>query len=191
MKFWFIATQRVEVRKFYIIDVLLVIMTWNATEIGVAFGESINGLSAIIGIVGSILTIISAYYWFCDRKNARKATLYFPLYLACRGIIEIVKDNNVVGVDRSKDLLASCARTLDDIVYTHGSIIHLKGGCDLNNFIDLNKAVDETLGFVEGGRSQDELETKFASPEFKKVKNYAEPLLLKCKEEVKILRELS
>lgn len=191
MKFWLIAPSKSpESQRFYTIDALLVSMAWNATEIGVALGESISWLSGIIGIVGSMLAIISARYWFRDRKNARKATLYFPLYLACRGIIDLVKDNNAVGVDRSKDLLASCARTLDDIVYTHGSIIHLKEVCDLNNFIDMKKAVDETLGFVEGGRSRDELETKFASPEFKKVKNYAESLLLKCKEEVKILREL-
>ena len=170
-------------------------MAWNATEIGVALGGSINWLSAIIGIVGSMLAIISAYYWFCDRKNARSATLYFPLFLACRGIVEIIENHDKtdrhdgLGEDRSRNLFASCARTFDEIVYTHGSIIHLKGADDLNTFLFLKEAVDENLALVER-LNWAALVGKFKRNELVEVKSCATTLLSRCKEEVNDLKEL-
>nr|QNO47881.1 hypothetical protein LLFONJKP_00002 [Methanosarcinales archaeon ANME-2c ERB4] len=164
-------------------------MDWNTTEFAVTSGESINWLSTVIGIVGSILAIVSAYFLLCDRKNMRKATLYFPLFLACRGIVEIVKDHATMGEDRSRDLFVSCAMTLDKIVYTHGSIIHLKRADNLDTFLSLKDAIDENLGFVEN-ESWADLKEKFKSDEFTKVESYANTLLSRCKEEVRSIREL-
>jgi len=163
---------------------LLYILT--AMEFAVTLGESINWLSIIIGIGGVLFGI---YIWFYDRANARKATLYFPLFLACRGIIEIIKDHETLGDDRSRNLFASCARTLDEIVYTHGSIIHLKSVDDLNTFLSLKKAIDENLGFIEQ-RNWAALKDRFKSNELKEVESYANTLLSRCKEEVKNIKKL-
>lgn len=160
-------------------------MNWSITEFAVTLGETINWLSIIIGIAG---TLFGVYIWFYDRKNARKATLYFPLFLACCGIVEIIKDHDTLGENRSRDLFASCARTLDDIVYTHGSIIHLKSVDDLDTFLSLKKAIDENFEFIEQ-RNWAALKDRFKSDEFKEVESYANTLLSRCKEKVKKLPE--
>lgn len=171
-------------------DVPLVIMAWNATEIGVALGESINWLNAIIGIVGSMLAIISAYYWFCDRKNARAATLYVPLSWVCRGVIKINGDiQDKLDADHHKKIFALFVRALDNIVYTHGSIIHLKSAVDRKNIEDLKDVIDKTFGFIEKKPSLEELRNWFASSEFKRCEGYAEALQSTCEQEVKILRD--
>ncbi len=94
-----------------------------------------------------------------------------------------------MGEDCSRNLFASCAKTLDEIVYTHGSIIHLKRADDLDAFISLKKAIDENLEFIEQ-RNWVALKGKFKSDEFKEIKSYANTLLLRCKEEVKDIKEL-
>jgi predicted membrane channel-forming protein YqfA (hemolysin III family) len=149
-------------------------------------GESINWFSVIIGIAGALFGI---YIWFYDRKNARKATLYFPLFLACRGVIELIKNHETLGEDRSRNLFASIAKTLDDVVYTHGSIIHLEKVDDLRIFLSLKKAIDENLEFIEQ-RNWAALKDKFKSEELKEVKSYATFLLARCEEEVKEIKEL-
>ena len=158
-----------------------------AMDFAVTLGKSINWLSIIIGIVGALFGI---YIWFYDRANARKATLYIPLFLACRGIIEIIKDPDKLGDDRSRNLFASCARTLDEIVYKHGSIIHLKRVEDLSTFLSLKDAIDENVDFVEK-ESWADLKEKFKSNAFEEViDSYANTLLSRCKEEVKELKKL-
>jgi len=101
---------------FYSVVIIFVGLLYGLTamEFVVTLGKTINWLSIFIGIVGALFGI---YIWLYDRANARKATLYFPLFLACRGIIEIIKDPEKLGDDRSRNLFASCARTLDEIVY--------------------------------------------------------------------------
>ena len=159
-----------------------------ANESAVTLEKTINWPSIILGIVGALGVLFSVYIWFYDRKNARKATLYFPLFLACRGIIGIIKDHEKLGDDRSRYLFASCARTLDEIVYKHGSIIHLKRVDDLSTFLSLKDAIDENIDFVEK-RGWGVLKSKF-SDEFKEVESYANTLLSRCKEEVKELKKL-
>ncbi|MCZ7384773.1 MAG: hypothetical protein O8C67_00505 [Candidatus Methanoperedens sp.] len=167
-------------------------MDLNITNLAVNPRESIN-LSTIVGIVGGVIGILGAasgaYIWFVDRKNMRKATLYYPLYLACRGITEILKDPNALGEDRCRALFASCAKTLDEIVYTNGSIIHLKRVNDLNMFLSMKKSIDENLEFIKTKHWTNLIE-KFKSKEFTKVKDYAEVLLLRCKEEVKEFKKI-
>lgn len=161
-------------------------MDFNATEFAVTLGESINWTSTIIGIAVGIFGI---YIWFYDRKNMRKATLYFPLFLACRGIIDIMKDTDALGEIRCRNLFASCAKTLDEIVYTHGSIIHLEKVNDLKIFLSMKKGIDENLEFIQG-RSWSAMKDKFKSEELREVENNAKTLLLRCKEEVKDIRDL-
>lgn len=119
----------------------------------------------------------------------RKATLYYPLYLACRGITEILKDPNALGEDRCRALFASCAKTLDEIVYTNGSIIHLKRVNDLNTFLSMKKSIDENLEFIQE-RNWAAMKDRFDSKELKEVEKYANTLLSRCKEEVKEIRDL-
>ena len=155
-------------------------------EFAVTLGESINWLSIIIGIAG---TLFGIYIWFYNRENAKKATLYFPLFLASRGIIEIIKNHETLGEERSRKLFASCAKTLDEVVYTHGGIIHLKRVDDLRTFISLKKAIDDNLQFIQD-RHWAALKDKFKSNELKKVESFANTLLSRCKEEVKNINKL-
>jgi len=158
-----------------------IILGLTATELG----ESINWLSVIIGIAGALFGI---YIWFYDRKNARKATLYFPLFLACRGVIELITNHEALGEDRSRNLFASISKTLDDIVYTHGSVIHLKEVDDLSAFLLMKQAIDETLELEQ--RNWVALKDRFKSDEFREVEGYAHTLLERCKEEVKEFKKL-
>ena len=173
---------------FYSVVIIFVGLLYGLTamEIVVTLGKTINWLSIFIGIVGALFGI---YIWFYNRANARKATLYFPLFLACRGIIEIIKDHEKLGEDRSRNRFASCARTLDEIVYKHGSIIYLKKVDDLSRFLSLKEAIDVNRKFVEK-RGWDVLKSKFKSDELKEVVSYANTLLSRCKEEVKEIKEL-
>ena len=162
-----------------------------AKEFAVTLGKAINWSSIIIGIAVCIAgLVLNIWIWLYTRKNARKATLYFPLFLACRGIIEIIKDPEKLDDYRSRNLFASCARTLDEIVYKHGSIIHLKRVEDLSTFLSLRDAIDENIDFVEK-ESWADLKEKFKSYTFKKeIDSYANTLLSRCKEEVKELKKL-
>jgi len=157
-----------------------------ANESAVTLEKTINWLGIIINIVVALFIIFS---WFYTRKNARKATLYFPLFLACRGIIGIIKDHEKLGDDRSRNLFASCASTLDEIVYKHGSIIHLKRVDDLSTCLSLKEAIDENIEFIEQ-RNWAALKDRFKSNELKEVVSYANILLSRCKEEVKVINKL-
>ncbi|RCV63771.1 hypothetical protein C5S53_12370 [Methanophagales archaeon] len=160
-----------------------------ANESAVTLEKTINWSSIILGAAVGIAGLgLNIYVWFYNRANARKATLYFPLFLACRGIIGIIKDHDTLGEDRSRNLFASCASTLDEIVYKQGSIIHLKRVDDLSTFLSLKDTIDENIDFVEK-RGWGVLKSKF-SDDFKEVESYANTLLSRCKEEVKELKKL-
>jgi predicted membrane channel-forming protein YqfA (hemolysin III family) len=161
-------------------------MDFNATEFAVTLGESINWTSTIIGIAGGIFGI---YIWFYDRKNMKKATLYYPLFLACQGIIDIIKDPDALGEERCRAIFSSCAKTLDEIVYTHGSIIHLEKANDLKIFLAMKKGIDENLEFIQG-RSWAAMKDKFINKELKEIESYAKILLSRCREEVKDIKNL-
>lgn len=158
----------------------------NLTDFVVTLGESINWTSTIIGIAGGIFGI---YIWFYDRKNMRKATLYFPLFFACQGIIDVINNPDTLGATRSRSLYALIAKTLDDIIYEHGSIIHLKNGEDMNTFFSMKKTIDENLEFIEK-KHWTALKDKFKSKEFTELEIYAKVLLSKCKEEVKEFKKI-
>ena len=162
-------------------------MLGNITEFAVVLGATINWLSAIIGVSGALFGI---YIWFYDRENKKKATLYFPLFLACSGIIEAIKNHENLGEERTRDIFASCARTLDEIVYSHGSIIYLKKDDDLSRFLSLKKDIDMNLKRFEQ-HNWIALKGMFKGEEFKEIEKSANALMIRCSEEVKSLKKLS
>jgi len=163
-------------------------MNGNFTEFAVTMGASVNWLTAIFGLAGGILGI---YVWFYERENLKKSTLFYPLYLACQGILDILENQNYekLGEERSRNLFASCAKTLDEITYNHGSIIYLKND-DLRIFLDLKKAVDEKLE-VFPKHNWLTLKDMFKNNEFKEIESGAKALLLRCSEEEKSLGKVS
>jgi len=158
----------------------------NTTELALNMGGSINWVSTLIGITGVIFGI---YIWLYDRNNMKKTTLYFPLFMTCYRIIDIIENYETLGEEHSRNLFASSAKTLDEIIYTHGSVIHLKRTDDLRIFLKMKKAIDENLEFIEK-RNWLALQDRFKSDEFKDIKIYAEDLMKRCKAEVKEFKEL-
>lgn len=161
-------------------------MNLNSSEFAANLGESVNWISLIIGIAVGLFGI---YIWFYERKNTRKSTLYFPLFLACQGIVDVINKYEDLGEVKSRNIFASCAKTLDEIVYTHGSLIYLKRVNDLFIFLLLKRAIDEHREFIEK-QHWIALKEMFRSKEFKKIESQANALTTRCKEEVKILKEL-
>jgi predicted membrane channel-forming protein YqfA (hemolysin III family) len=161
-------------------------MIFNITQNALTIGESINWLSTLIGITGALFGI---YIWFYDRKNMKKATLYFPLFLACSDIIKVIENPEDLGEKQCRKLLENSAKTLDEIVYSHGSVIHLKRAEDLQKFISIKKVMDQRLDFIKNIHP-DILKETLESDDFKDMKNNAETLLKICKEEVKEFRDL-
>jgi hypothetical protein len=168
-------------------------MNPNITDLVVNPGESLN-LSTIIGIVGGVIGIFGAftgaYIWLIDRRNMRKATLFFPLFFACQGIVDVINNYEKLGEERSRHLLIYSAKTLDEIVHVHGSIIHFKKIEDINTFFFMKKTIDEKLEFLEQ-HNWITLKKMFNSDEFKKIESGAKILLLRCSEEEKGLRKVT
>lgn len=158
----------------------------NTTELAVNMGGSINWASTFIGITGVLFGI---YIWFYDRKNMKKTTLYFPLFMTCYRIIDIIENYKTLGEEHSRNLFVSSAKTLDEIIYIHGSVIHLKRTDDLRTFLKMKKAIDENLEFIEK-RNWLALQDRFKSNEFKDIKICAEDLKKRCEAEVKKFKEL-
>jgi len=132
----------------------------NTTELAVNMVGSINWVSTLIsitvalfGIIGVLFGIIGVlfgiYIWYIDRRNMKKTTLYFPLFMTCYRIIDIIENYETLGEEHSRNLFAYSAKTLDEIVYIHGSVIHLKRTDDLRTFLKMKKAIDENLEFID------------------------------------------
>ena len=158
----------------------------NTTELAVNMGGSINWVSTLIGITGVLFGI---YIWLYDRSNMKKTTLYFPLFMTCYRIIDIIENYETLGEEHSRNLFVSSAKTLDEIIYIHGSVIHLKRTDDLRTFLKMKKAIDENLEFIEK-RNWLALQDRFKSNEFKDIKICAEDLKKRCEAEVKKFKEL-
>lgn len=168
-------------------------MNLNVTELAVNMWDSINWVSAFIGIIGASVGIAGAifgiYIWFYDRWIMKKTTLYFPLFMACYRIIDVIENHEILGEEHSRNLFILITKTLDEVIYTHGSAIHLKSTDDLRTFLKMKQAIDENLEFIEQ-RHWLALQDRFKSDEFKNIRSYAEELLKRCREEVKEFKEL-
>ena len=161
-------------------------MVFNATEFAVTLGESINWTSTIIGMAAGVFGM---YIWLIDRKNMKKATLYFPLFFACQGIIDVINNFGILGEARSRILFASCAKTLDDIIYEHGSIIYLKNAEDTGLLLSIKREMDIKLDLVEK-HNWIALKDMFKNDEFKNIEKDARNLIEMCGNKEKILGKL-
>lgn len=161
-------------------------MNLNVTELAVNTCDSVNWVSVSVGIAGAIFGI---YIWFYDRRNMKKTTLYFPLFMACDRLIDVIENHEKLGAEHSRNLFALIAKTLDEIIYTHGSAIHLKTTDDLRTFLKMKKAIDENLEYIEQ-EHWSSLQDRFKSDDFKKIRSCAGKLLNRCKDEVKGFKKL-
>lgn len=162
-------------------------MYFNATEILETVSDQSNLISIIIGS-GIFGFISSSVYRYLDTNNKKKATLYYPLFLACTAIIEVVTDHEKFGIDYSIKQLVSSSKTLDQIIYNHGSLIYLKG-VDLQKLLQMKAAIDRNIPSFENS-SRNSLKYMLKSQEFDEIKNDATYLLSVSKDNVKTLREI-
>jgi len=101
-------------------------------------------LTVSSGIVASVFSMAVNYYVRSqDEKEIKRKILYYPLFLACKGIIEVTTNYKSLGETRSIDLFKSNAKMLDEIISNHG-MIYLEGG-NLHEFLKLKKIINENL----------------------------------------------
>jgi hypothetical protein len=162
-------------------------MYFNATEILKTVSDQNSLISIIIGsgIFGSISTLVLRHF---DTENKKKATLYYPLFLACTAIIEVVNEHDKLGMDNTKKQLISSSKTLDQIIYNHGSLIYLKG-TDLAELLRMKAAIDRNIQTFEEKISWNDLKNLIKNDDFYKIKANASHLLNVSKNNVKALRK--
>ncbi len=104
----------------------------------------------IVGLlIGGVGTLVSWY----KRKKELRATLYYPLWLACRNLLLLFDEIDTYENDetRGKELFNSAVQPLSDIMYNYGTAVQLKGKLEesgedylsiffrVKNIIDLNQ----------------------------------------------------
>ena len=104
----------------------------------------------IVGLlIGGVGTFISWY----KRKKELRATLYYPLWLACCNLLLLFDKIGKYETDetRGKELFNSAVQPLNDIMYNYGTAVQLKGKLEesgedylsiffrVKNIIDLNQ----------------------------------------------------
>jgi hypothetical protein len=104
----------------------------------------------IVGLlIGGAGTLVSWY----NRKKELRATLYYPLWLACCNLLLLFNKINKYETDetRGKELFNSAVQPLSDIMYNYGTAVQLKGKLEesgedylsiffrVKNIIDLNQ----------------------------------------------------
>jgi hypothetical protein len=145
-------------------------------------------LTVSSGLIASAFSVaINFYVRSRDEKKRKRKMLYYPLFLACKGIIEVTTNYKDLGETRTKELFISNAKMLDEIASSH-AIVYLEGK-NLHEFLQMKNIIDENFRFVET-RNLGYLESRFESKSFKEVKKYANNLCSLCQEEVKELQDL-
>ena len=104
----------------------------------------------IVGLlIGGVGTLVS----WCKRKKELRATLYYPLWLACCNLLLLFDEIDTYENDetRGKELFNSAVQPLSDIMYNYGTAVQLKGKLEesgedylsiffrVKNIIDLNQ----------------------------------------------------
>lgn len=125
-----------------------------------------------------------------ERKVSSEAKLYYPMYLSCHGILNVLKNHETLGRDYSINLFKSCSKTLDAIIYVHGSVIYLKEAEYLNKFLEMKNLLDIEIMFLEN-RNWEAVIERFNKDEFSKIENNANILEIYCKKKVKSLSNIS
>ena len=80
----------------------------------------------VVGLlIGGFGTVVA---WYKRRKELR-ATLYYPLWLACYNLLLLFDKINIYMEDatRGRELFNSAVQPLNDIMYNYGTAVHLKG----------------------------------------------------------------
>jgi len=145
-------------------------------------------LTVSSGIIASAFSVaVNFYVRSQDEKERKRKTLYYPLFLACKGIIEVTTNYESLGEVRSKELFISNAKMLDEIASNH-AMIYLEGK-NLHEFLQMKNIIDQNLRFFET-RNWAFLEDLFKNKNFKEIKQYANNLYYLCQEEVKELQNL-
>lgn len=145
-------------------------------------------LTASSGIIASVFSVaVNSYVRSRYEKERKRKMLYYPLFLACEGIIEVVTNYKNLGDFRSRKLFMSNAKMLDEM-YSNHEMVYLEGE-DLHEFLKLKKAIDVNFEYFEK-RNWEYLEDLFENKEFEEIKASANNLLSICQREVKELRNL-
>ncbi len=140
------------------------------------------------GIIASIVSVAyDRHVRSQDEKERQKKMLYYPLFLACKGIIEVITNYKGLGNSRSRKLFMSNAKMLDEI-YSNHEMIYLEGE-NLHEFLKLKKVIDVNFQYFEI-RNWEFLEDLFESEDFEEIKASANNLLSVCQREVEELRNL-
>ena len=81
--------------------------------------------------VGLLLGGSGTFVAWYKRKKELKAKLYYPLWLVCYNLLLLFDEINTYTDDetRGKELFNSAVQPLNDIMYSYGTAVHLKGAC--------------------------------------------------------------
>jgi len=133
-------------------------------------------LPTIFGIIGWSFRI---YY---DAKKASKVKLYYPLYISCSGMLDVIEKYNEYGEKQVKNLFKSCSKILDDITYTYGTIIYFKNDEHFRKFLRMKQLFDQYL-LITQTKHWDSVKGTFKKEkdtEFGEMKQHAKDLLDVC-----------
>ena len=80
-------------------------------------------------IVGLLLGGAGTSVAWYNRRTELRATLYYPLWLACCNLLLLFDEINTHKDDeiRGKELFNSAVQPLNDIMHSYGTAVHLKG----------------------------------------------------------------
>jgi len=80
-------------------------------------------------IVGLLIGGFGTFVAWYKRKKELRATLYYPLWLACYNLLLLFDEINTYKEDatRGRELFNSAVQPLNDIMYSYGTAVRLKG----------------------------------------------------------------
>lgn len=141
--------------------------------------------TSIIAVL--ISTSFDLYLRKADEKKRKEATLYYPLYIACRGIIEVFQKYDQFKFEGTYRRFEFSSKTFLEI--SHESVRYLKRD-SLKIFLDLRCEVDELLTQLKT-ESWASIEYQFKNDEYNIIKKNAYSLLSQCKKNVKNIKDSS
>ena len=88
-----------------------------------------------------VTAIGSIGLWLLDSRRRKKATLYYPLFFACDGIMRSIQEDELITPDQRRNLFEESVKTLDKLIYEYGTIIYLKS--NLKDFYVMKQNIEE------------------------------------------------
>ncbi|PAV11865.1 hypothetical protein ASJ81_08650 [Methanosarcina spelaei] len=92
-------------------------------------------------------------------------------------------------MDYSIKQLISSSKTLDQIIYNHGSLIYLEVN-DLQKLLQMKAAINRNMQYIEGDFTPNDFKNLINSQELDEIKNDAIYLLSLSKNNVKALKKI-